>query len=85
MGPDGNLYYSTRFDFEHGMKYDLCVGKGNIRCMVLADFDYASPKDIHRCQIFMLPPYNMSQCMRFPTMWYVGPAKAQTSLRIRAD
>ena len=26
----------------------------------------------------------MSQCMRFPTMWYVRPAKAQTSLRIRA-
>ena len=23
--------------------------------------------------------------MRFPTMWYVRPAKAQTSLRIRAD
>ena len=28
--------------------------------------------------------YNMSQCMRFPTMWYVWPAKPQTSLRIRA-
>ena len=27
---------------------------------------------------------NMSQCMRFPTKWYVGPAKAQISLRIRA-
>ena len=26
----------------------------------------------------------MSQCMRFPTMWYVRPAKPQTSLRIRA-
>ena len=26
----------------------------------------------------------MSQCMRFPIMWYVRPAKAQTSLRIRA-
>ena len=26
----------------------------------------------------------MSQCMRFPTMWYVLPANAQTSLRIRA-
>ena len=23
--------------------------------------------------------------MRFPTMWYVRPSKAQTSLRIRAD
>ena len=28
-------------------------------------------------------PY-MSHGMRFPTMWYVRPAKAQTSLRIRA-
>ena len=27
---------------------------------------------------------HMSQCMRFPTMWYVLPTKAQTSLRIRA-
>ena len=26
----------------------------------------------------------MSRDMRFPTMWYVRPAKAQTSLRIRA-
>ena len=23
--------------------------------------------------------------MKFPEMWYVRPAKAQTSLRIRAD
>ena len=27
----------------------------------------------------------MSQCMRFPQMWFVRPAKAQTSLRIRTD
>ena len=27
---------------------------------------------------------HMSQCMRFPTIWYVRPAKTQTSLRIRA-
>ena len=26
----------------------------------------------------------MSQCMRFPTMWYVGPAKPQISLHICA-
>ena len=26
----------------------------------------------------------LSQCVRFPTMWYVRPAKAQISLRIRA-
>ena len=29
--------------------------------------------------------HEMSRGMRFPTMWYVRPAKAQTSLRIRAD
>ena len=28
--------------------------------------------------------FDMSQCMRFPTIWYVRPAKPQTSLRIRA-
>ena len=28
--------------------------------------------------------YKMSQCMRFPTMWYVRPAKPQISLRRRA-
>ena len=27
----------------------------------------------------------LSRAMRFPTMWYVRPAKAQISLRIRAD
>ena len=26
----------------------------------------------------------LSQCMRFPTTWYVRPAKPQISLRIRA-
>ena len=26
----------------------------------------------------------MSQCMRFPAMWFVRPAKSQISLRIRA-
>ena len=28
--------------------------------------------------------YEMSHDMKFPTMWYVRPEKAQTSLRIRA-
>ena len=27
----------------------------------------------------------LSRGMRFPTIWYVRPSKAQTSLRIRAD
>ena len=32
----------------------------------------------------MLKYQNLSHCMRFPTMWYVRPAKPQISLRIRA-
>ena len=28
--------------------------------------------------------HNLSRDMRFPTMWYVQPAKPQISLRIRA-
>ena len=28
--------------------------------------------------------FDLSQCMRFPTMWYARPAKPQISLRIRA-
>ena len=35
--------------------------------------------------IFCAGIIEMSHDMRFPTMWYVRPAKAQTSLRIRAD
>ena len=34
--------------------------------------------------IFIIKNHDMSRDMRFPTMWYVRPAKAQTSLRIRA-
>ena len=30
---------------------------------------------------FMQLHYKMSQCMRFQTMWYVRPAKAQTGPR----
>ena len=32
----------------------------------------------------MTVSHYMSHDMRFPTMWYVQPAKAQTSLRIGA-
>ena len=28
--------------------------------------------------------YHVSQCMKFPAVWYVRPAKPQISLRIRA-
>ena len=34
---------------------------------------------------FAVTVMEMSHNMRFPTIWYVRPAKAQTSLRIRAD
>ena len=34
---------------------------------------------------FLYQRNKMSQCMRFPTMWYVRPAKPQVRLRIRAD
>ena len=38
----------------------------------------------HLPSIDILPLYK-SHGMRFPTMWHVRPAKAQTSLRIRTD
>ena len=41
----------------------------------------------HKCQrnhIKSENMYEMSHDMKFPTMWYVRPEKAQTSLRIRA-
>ena len=43
----------------------------------------------HFCRPLLLSTLNqrilhMSRDMRFPIMWYVRPAKAQTSLRIRA-
>ena len=40
-------------------------------------FNYLQP--LH-CVLHII----MIQCMRFPTMWYVQPAKPQISLRIRA-
>ena len=50
-----------------------------------------APQYIHRLSttklygiIYCSEKDKMSQCMRFPTMWYVRPAKPQISLRIRA-
>ena len=37
-----------------------------------------------QCLFVKSVDFNNSQCMRFPTMWYVRPAKAQISLRICA-
>ena len=36
------------------------------------------------CGMHTLSLLHLSQCMRFPTIWYVRPAKPQISLRIRA-
>ena len=41
--------------------------------------------DSHTPRVSVRGFHNMSCDMNFPTMWYVRPAKAQTSLRIRAD
>ena len=41
-------------------------------------------KDFSKLLQKTLLQWQMSHHMRFPTMWYVRPAKAQTSLRIHA-
>ena len=43
---------------------------------------YGEPNEMRSLSVSELQG-NMSQCMRFPIMWYVRPAKAQISLRIR--
>ena len=45
-------------------------------------FQKSVGKDIKKSRTFIIK--EMSQCMRFPTMWYVRQAKPQISLRIRA-
>ena len=41
------------------------------------------PREINEKEVHVLL-LQLSQCRRFPTMWYVRPAKPQISLRIRA-
>ena len=52
------------------------------------DFDTSSdvPENVAQEMVGLhsLAMKHLSRNMRFPTMWYVRPAKAQTSLRIRA-
>ena len=55
-----------------------------LRMGAVASILRVSIQDFHSCTCFALALLNMSHNMRFPTMWYVRPAKAQTSLRIRA-
>ena len=54
--------------------------KGNVRTTNVRT--EITDEHMHDKQYYM--DYNLSQCMRFPTIWYVRPAKPQTSLRIRA-
>ena len=37
---------------------------------------------IHMIWVIVFYKYNLSRDMRFPTMWYMRQAKAQTSLRM---
>ena len=65
-------------------KYDvfssfITLFKYNPQCWMYCSFlasTYSGP-------FFLIIYYDMSQCMRFPTMWYVRPTKHQISLRIR--
>ena len=49
-------------------------------CMLQEDSDPYR----HQLNLIRVSTCHISRGMRFPTMWYVRPAKAQTSLRIRA-
>ena len=42
------------------------------------------PGDSFPCMLVSKGDSDLSHDMRFPTMWYVRPAKPQISLRIRA-
>ena len=48
------------------------------------DFKPPFENSPHECVSPLINILYMSRDMRFPTMWNVRPAKAQTSLRIRA-
>ena len=59
------------------------------RLISVVDVDIAPknpyrPLSFHILSSANIPVHFFNQCMRFPTMWYVRPAKAQISLRIRA-
>ena len=56
----------------------LSVKKNNLKSLYLK-LTFANRQDPDR-----IPKTNLSRDMRFPTMWYVQPAKAQNSLRICA-
>ena len=66
------------FSFQNGRLQGSTVPNlhQSIKCLI-------SEKPLTMVQIPTPKPY-LSHDMRFPTMWYVEPAKAQTSLRICA-
>ena len=45
---------------------------------------HAREKNMYQSGMFVCQKSNKSRYMRFPTMWYVRPAKPQMSLRISA-
>ena len=64
-----------------GRIFVLLVGAKDINRFCFVDL-WLEKKFIFSCNFLET---RLSHDMRFPTMWYVRPAKAQTSLRIRAD
>ena len=87
-----SVYCSTKY-FCLQLKFQkACMKINPVSKLVLDVSIYMQPTtsadDIFRCICFTrgqgLTSYNLSQCMRFPTMWYERPAKHQISLRIRA-
>ena len=58
---------------------DLCVNTvGSYTCGCPADFELKADEKTCTCKYAYV-----SHDMRFPTMWYVRPAKSQTNLCIR--
>ena len=81
-----NFNHFTHLRCASGVKYAVgtslqgfCLRMGAVASVLRVNI-----QDFHSCTCFALALLNMSHNMRFPTRWYVRPAKAQTSLRIRA-
>ena len=56
---------------------------GALRTKRHSDFYWSNDQKDNKKKTYKNKP-KMSRDMSFPTMWYVRPAKAKTSLRIRA-
>ena len=76
-----SLLGSTFLQGDAGVQNDLNLGCAHIlTCNICWIPTHLEPQ--HGCITFM--DHEMSHGMWFPTLWYFGPAKAQTSLRICA-